>query len=144
MTTNTAPSSPIVRPDPVRWLWYVFGGTLGPRYHGWVLRDNTIRTRWLRQAVRGGMQIVPPALVMLAVMPFSWLTGASIVLGLLLALWYSVAYINQTAERRLVKHGYEPGTLAVALEERYLRENEDRIMRYMATYRHMEAGVERC
>jgi hypothetical protein len=30
------------------------------------------------------------------------------------------------------------------LQERYLRENEDRIARYMATYRNMEAGVERC
>ena len=72
---------------------------------------------------------------MLVVMPFSWLTGASILLGLLLGLWYSMAYINQTAERRLVKHGYEPGTLALILHQRYLRENDDRIARYMATYR---------
>src|SRR5258708_3252122 len=107
--THTALS--IARPDPVRWLWYTFGGRLGARYCGWVLRDTAARTRWLRQAVRGGVQVVPP---------FSWLTWASIVLGLLLALWYSLAYINQTAERRLVKHGYEPGTLALALRERYL------------------------
>jgi hypothetical protein len=142
--THTAPSPSIAHPDPVRWLWYTFGGRLGPRYYGWVLRDTTTRTRWLRQAVRGGVQIVPPALLMLAVLPFSWLTWASIVLGLLLALWYSIAYINQTAERRLVQHGYEPGTLALALRERYLRQNEDRIVRYMATYRNIEAGVERC
>jgi Family of unknown function (DUF5313) len=132
--THTA--FPIARPDPVRWLWYIFGGTLGPRYHGWVLRDNTTRTRWLRQAVRGVVQIVPLAVVMLAVLPDNWLTLASIVLGLLLGLWYSMAYINQTAERRLVKHGYESGTLAATLHERYLRENEDGIARYMATYRH--------
>ena len=127
---------PIARPDPVRWLWYIFGGTLGPCYSGWVLRDNTSRTRWLRQAMRGWVQIVPPAAVMLTVMPSGWLTWASIVLGLLLGLWYSVAYINQTAERRLVKHGYEPGTLALTLHQRYLRENGDGIARYMATYRH--------
>jgi Family of unknown function (DUF5313) len=132
MTYTAFPSA---RPDPVRWLWYIFGGTLGPRYHGWVLRDNTTRTRWLRQAVRGGVQVVPPALVMLAVMPSGWLTGASILLGLLLALWYSMAYINQTAERRLVKHGYEPGTLALTLRERYLRQNKDGIAHYMAIYR---------
>jgi hypothetical protein len=41
-----------------------------------------------------------------------------------------------TGERRLVKHGYEPGTLALTLHERYLRENEDGIAQYMATYRH--------
>jgi Family of unknown function (DUF5313) len=74
--------------------------------------------------------------VMLTVMPSGWLTWASIVLGLLLGLWYSVAYINQTAERRLVKHRYEPGTLALTLHQRYLRENGDGIARYMATYRH--------
>lgn len=140
--THTA--FPIARPDPMRWLWYIFGGTLGPRYHGWVLRDKTTRARWFRQAARRGVQIVPPALVMLAVMPSDWLTGASILLGLLLALWYSIAYINQTAERRLVKHGYEPGTLALTLHERYLYETTTGIVRYMATYRNMEPGRERC
>jgi Family of unknown function (DUF5313) len=142
MTTYTAP--PIARPDPVRWLWYTFGGTLNPHYHEWVLRDATTRTRFLRQAVRGMAQVVPFALLMLVAMPFSWLTGASIILGLLLALWYSLAYINQTGERRLVNHGYEPGTLEAALQERYLRENEDQIVRYMATYRTTEPSVERC
>ena len=136
--THTA--FPTAHPNPVRWLWYTFGGTLGPRYHGWVLRDNTARTRWLRQAMRGVVQIVPLATVTLAVMPSGWLTWASIVLGLLLGLWYSVAYINQTAERRLVKDGYEPGTLALTLHERYLRENEDGIAQYMATYRHDNNG----
>ena len=77
-------------------------------------------------------------------MPPGLLTWASIILGLLLALWYSVAYINQTAERRLVKHGYAPGTLEMALRERYLRENGDRIVRYMATYRNTQTGVEQC
>ena len=144
MTTYTTPSPFVAFPDPVRWLWYTFGGRLGPRYREWVLRDTTTRTRWLRQAVRGTVQILPPALLIVVVLPFSWLTWASIVLGLLLALWYSIAYIDQTAERRLVKHGYEPGTLALALRERYLRENEDRIVRYMATYRNMETGVEQC
>ena len=125
----------MTRPDPPRWLWYTFGGRLGPRYSQWVLRDTTCRTRWLRQAVRGTVQISPLAVLMLVVMPFGWLTGASILLGLLLGLWYSMAYINQTADRRLVKHGYEPGTLALTLRERYLRENDDKIVRYMATYR---------
>ncbi|MGO8940660.1 MAG: DUF5313 family protein [Mycobacterium sp.] len=126
----------MIRPDPPRWLWHTFGGTLGPRYAEWVLRDTTSRTRWLRQAVRGTVQISPLALVMLVVLPFSWLTGAAIANGLILALVYSFAYIDQTGERRLVKHRYEPGTLEATLHERYLRENEDGIARYMATYRH--------
>ena len=140
MTTYNKPS--IAHPDPVRWLWYTFGGKLGPNYHRWVLCDATARTRWLRQVVRGTVQVVPAALLTWAVMPSSWFTGMSIVLGLLLALWYSVAYINQTAERRLVKHGYAPGTLEMALRERYLRENGDQIVHYMATYRNTQMGVE--
>ena len=132
-TTSTSPGL-------ARWLWYTFGGNLGPLYSGWVLHDNTSHTRWLRQAVRGTIQVMPLAVLMFAMLPPNWLTGASILLGLLLALWYSIAYINQTAERRLVKHGFEPGTLPLALHKRYLLENEDGIARYNATYRHENGG----
>ena len=40
------------RPDPLRWIWYAFGGALGPRYRQWVLHDLTCRTRWERNSVR--------------------------------------------------------------------------------------------
>jgi hypothetical protein len=63
----------IARPDPVR-------------YRAGVLRDNTARMRWLRQAVRGTVQISPLALVMLVVLPFSWLTGTAIANGLMLVI----------------------------------------------------------
>jgi hypothetical protein len=56
------------------------------RYREWVLRDNTARTRRLRQAVRGTAQIAPLALVMLVVLPFSWLMGAAIANGLMLVI----------------------------------------------------------
>ena len=69
--THTALS--IAHPDPVR-------------SREWVLRDNTARTRWLRQAVRGPVQISPLALVMLVVLPFSWLTRAAIANGLILVI----------------------------------------------------------
>ena len=55
--------------------------------------------------------------------------------GALLGLWYSLAYIDQTGDRRLVKNGYEPGTLKRVLRERYDREHGDQIVRYMQTYR---------
>jgi Family of unknown function (DUF5313) len=79
--TDTALS--IARPEPVRWLWYTFGGKPGARYLE-VLRDNTAHTHWLRQAVRRTVLISPLALVMLVVLPFSWLTGAAIANGLIL------------------------------------------------------------
>jgi len=56
------------------------------RCREWVLRDDTARTRRLRQAVRGTAQISPLALVMLVVLPFSWLARAAIANGLRLVI----------------------------------------------------------
>jgi fatty acid desaturase len=125
----------MIRPNPLQWIWYTFGGRLGPLYSGWVLHDTTCRTRWLRQAVRAAVQVVLPAALVLAVLGFGWIIWAGVGLGAILALWYSLAYIDSTAERRLEKHGYEPGTLKRALRERDRREHADRIVRYMEMYR---------
>jgi hypothetical protein len=125
----------MTRPNPLLWIGYTHGGKLGPRYRDWVLHDTTCRTRWLRQIVRVVVQIVLPAAVVLAALGVSWIVWAAVGLGLLLALWYSLAYINSTADRRLVKHGYEPGTLERALRERDRGEHGDQIVRYMQTYR---------
>ena len=127
--------SPLTRPNPLLWIWYTFGGSLAPRYRQWVLHDTTARTRWLRQILRAVVQVVLPAAVVLAILGVSWIVWAAVGLGLLLSLWYSLAYINSTAERRLVKHGYEPGTLMRALRERDHREHADQIVRYVQTYR---------
>jgi hypothetical protein len=51
------------RPDPLRWIWYAFGGTLGPRYRQRVLQDLTGRTRWERQIARAVLQVAPLAIV---------------------------------------------------------------------------------
>jgi hypothetical protein len=103
---------------PVQWIWYTFGGRLGPLHGGWVLHDTTCRTRWLRQAVRAGAQVSVPAVIVLVVLRFSWIAWVAVALGLLLALWYSITYINLTADERLVRHGYLPGTLQQVLDER--------------------------
>ena len=125
----------MTRPNPLLWIWYTLGGRLGPAYREWVLHDTTCRTRWLRQIARVVVQVVLLAAVVLAVLGVTWIVWAAVGLGLLLALWYSLAYINSTAERRLVKHGYEPGILMRALRERDHREHADQIVRYMQTYR---------
>jgi hypothetical protein len=56
------------------------------RYREWVLRNNTARTRRLRQAVRETAQISPLALVTFVVLPFSWLTGVAMANGLRLVI----------------------------------------------------------
>ena len=125
----------MTRPNPLLWIWYTLGGKLGPPYREWVLHDTTCRTRWLRQILSFMDLIVLPTALVLAVLGVSWIVWAGVGLGLLLALGYSLAYINSTAERRLVKHGYEPGILMRALRERDHREHADQIVRYMQTYR---------
>ena len=30
------------RPDLLRWIWYAFGGALGPRYRQWVLHFGCV------------------------------------------------------------------------------------------------------
>ena len=131
----------MIRPSPPQWIWYTLGGKLGPLHRGWVLHDTTCRTRWLRQIVRAVVQIALPATVVAAVLAglgMGLVAVAVVACGALLGIWYSLAYIDQTGDRRLVKHGYDPGTLKHVLRERYNREHADQIVRYMQTYRKAE------
>jgi Family of unknown function (DUF5313) len=128
----------MVRPNPVQWIRYTFGGTLRPINRGWVLRDVTCRTRWLRQTVRAVVQVAPPAAavaIVLSRLGFGLVALGGVACGVLLAVLYSLAYIDQSAEWRLVKHGYEPERVKLALHERYEREHGDEIARYKQTYR---------
>jgi hypothetical protein len=125
----------MIRPNPLQWIWYTFGGRLGPIYSGWVLYDTTCRTRGLREVVRAITQVVLPGAVLVALFGDNWIVWTGLVGGLLMALFYSLAYMDSFAERRLVKHGYEPGTLKRTLRERVDREQADRICRYMEMYR---------
>jgi hypothetical protein len=128
----------MTRPNPLLWILYTFTGRLGPRYREWVLHDVTCRTRWLRQTVRAVVQILPAAAVVAVLLDglgFGLVVFGGVACGTLLGLWYSLAYIDQTGDRRLVINGYEPGTLKREMRERYDREHADQIVRYMQTYR---------
>jgi ketosteroid isomerase-like protein len=109
----------------------------------WVLRDVPCRTRWLRQTVRAVVPIVPPAAVVSVVLSdlgFGWVVFGGVACGVLLALWYSLAYIDQTGDRRLVKHGYDPGALKRVLRERNRDEHADEIARYMHVSKDCRVG----
>jgi hypothetical protein len=107
------PAEPIVRPGPHRWIWYAFGGGLPARHRGWVLFDTTTRTWWLRHVVRMLVQLAIPIGLLMAFLPAGWgLRAACAGGGLALALFYSVAYMPEAVENRVVKAGYPAGTAA--------------------------------
>jgi hypothetical protein len=123
------------RPGPLRWIWYAIGGSLGPRYRQWVLYDLTCSTRWTRQVMRAVVQVVPLAAVLLLALGTGWVSWVGVLCGLVLALIFSVAYFDQSADYRLVKHGFPPGTVRQILTQRDEAEHPDRMRRYMETYR---------
>jgi hypothetical protein len=106
---------PVVRPAPHRWLWYAFGGRLPERHRGWVLRDTTTDTWWLRHVARSLVQMTVPIVAVVVLLPAPWgLRLAAAGGGLFLGMLYSLAYMNETTEHRVVKAGYPAGTAQAA------------------------------
>jgi hypothetical protein len=119
----------VVRPAPHRWIWYALGGGLPDRHHPWVLHDTTTRTWWLRHVARSIVQVAVPIALVMAFLPAGWgLRAAAAGGGLALALFYSLAYMPETTENRVVKAGYPAGTATAARERgaagRQQRESE--------------------
>jgi hypothetical protein len=135
MTHQTAesgtPDESIVRPAPHRWLWYALGGALPRRHRTWVLRDTTTDTWWLRHVARTLVQMSIPITGIMIFLPAPWglraaVAGAGIFLGFI----YSLAYMPETTENRVVKAGYPAGTATAIREEhshrRQLQETQRR------------------
>lgn len=113
------------RPGPLRWVWYAVGGRLPDRHRGWVLADAT-HPRWmLRHAVRALVQLaVPIAVVLLFPGPLEirlFAAGA----GLLIGVFFALAYATETVEHRVRRAGY-PAGLAEAMRARTTLEQEAR------------------
>ncbi len=107
-------TEPIVRPAPHRWLWYALGGKLPRRHRGWVLHDTTTDTWWLRHIARSFVQLSIPIALVMAFLPAGWgLRAAAALGGVFLALIYSICYMAETTENRVVKAGFPAGTAAV-------------------------------
>jgi hypothetical protein len=115
---SAATPEQLVRPAPHRWLWYALGGGLPARHRGWVLHDTTTSTWWLRHIARSFVQMsIPIALVMTLLPAPLGLRLAAAGGGIFLAMIYSLAYMNETTENRVVKAGYPAGT-AQAMRDR--------------------------
>jgi hypothetical protein len=119
-----ASAAPLQRPGPIRWLWYALGGRLPQRYSPWVLYDTSTHTWVLRHVARTMVQLaVPIAVVLLFVPGEFWIRGMAAFGGVLLALIYSIAYMTEFLENRVVKAGYPVGS-AQAARDRNARERE--------------------
>jgi hypothetical protein len=115
---RSAPAEPVIRPAPHRWIWYALGGGLPARHRGWVLHDTTTGTWWLRHIARSLVQVAIPIALVMTLLPAGWgLRAAAAGGGLALALFYSLCYMPETTENRVVKAGYRAGT-ATAIRER--------------------------
>jgi hypothetical protein len=92
-----------------------------------VLHDTTVRTWWLRHVLRALVQLaVPIALVLLLVPGPFWIRGMAAVGGVLLGLIFSLAYMTETTENRVVRAGYPAGTAQAGRDRAaLLREQQD-------------------
>jgi hypothetical protein len=95
-------------PDPFRWLWYAVVGSLPAAYHQWVLYDLTCRTWVLRHFSRAFVQFSVWWLALLVPGPLS-LRLSMVALGYLLSIYFSLSFMEDACERRLVKAGYPAG-----------------------------------
>ena len=108
-----------VRPGPGHWLAYAFGAGLPSRHREWVLRDTTSPTWALRHIARSLVQVSPIIVAILVFVPGPfWIRAGMVAGGTAIALIFSVAYMNETIEHRLVKAGYPAGTGAAVRERR--------------------------
>lgn len=103
------------RPGPLRWLWYALGGGLPQRFSPWVLHDTSTRTWALRHVLRSFVQLSVPIGLVLAFVPGAfWIRAMAALGGVLLALFFSLAYMTETTESRVKRAGYLAGTAQAA------------------------------
>jgi hypothetical protein len=108
-----------VRPGPLRWIRYAYGGRLPPRYRTWVLHDVTAPTWVLRHVARGVVQFLPFAIVLLLVIPVDkGILGLGLGMGAVIGLLFSTAFVDNVAESRAIKAGYPEGHATEVRKER--------------------------
>jgi hypothetical protein len=99
------------RPDPLHWLGYALGLGLPVENRDWILHDTTCPTWVVRHISRSLLQMAPIVLAILLFVPGPfWIRGMSALGGLIMGMIYSIGYIVETTEHRLVKAGYPVGT----------------------------------
>jgi hypothetical protein len=114
------------RPTPLQWVRYALGGGLPAELSPWVLADTTERGWVRRHLTRALVQLLPVlALCLVVPVPLAYRLSA-VVGGVLLGLFFSVAFMTETIEHRVAKAGYRAGTAAELRAERAEREQQER------------------
>jgi hypothetical protein len=132
---------PVRRPDPLRWTWYALGGGLPERHRSWVLHDTTTRTWALRHVLRAVVQIAPFVIAIIVFVPGPlWLRVMCALGGTIMGLIFSLSYVHETVEHRLVKAGYPAGTGPAKRAERTADKDAEAAARYAARYRRDASG----
>jgi hypothetical protein len=125
------------RPGLLNWVLYAFGRGLPAQHREWVLHDVTTRTWVLRHLLRTTVQLLPFAVLLSVLLPGpAWIRALAVFGGLILGFFYSVAYMYETTENRVMKAGYPRGTAREIRDQRgggRLREEQER--RYAERYR---------
>lgn len=99
------------RPNPLLWIWYAFWGRLPARFAPWVLYDTTSITWVLRHIARIVVAMTVPTLLILFLLPGEMsLRGMTAGITAACALLFTVCWINESTEHRLLQAGYDWGT----------------------------------
>jgi hypothetical protein len=115
------------RPNPAQWVWYALGGGLPRELSPWVLADTTGPSWVWRHLARALVQMLPLLVLCLVAIPVPLAYRVSAAAGgLLLGLFFSLAFMTETIEHRVAKAGYPPGTAARLRAERAERARVER------------------
>ncbi|MDJ0394230.1 DUF5313 family protein [Rhodococcus sp. G-MC3] len=102
-----SPQEPRTRPGVTQWLGYVIlGRTLPTSMQGWVRNDLVGTGAVWRHMLRSLLPFTPIFIAFLVLFPGAlWLRGAMVLLSVLLALFYTAAFMELNSARRLELHG---------------------------------------
>lgn len=128
------------RPGLVRWFGYAVGFKLPDRYADWVLYDTTSKHWRARHVLQSSVGIMPLCLVWLLLPVPPALRASLVVMAALVAYFYSCAYMEESIEHRLGRHGFPPGTGRRIRAEAAEAANADVTARYIARYRTPSEG----
>ncbi|QBJ98629.1 hypothetical protein ERC79_09240 [Rhodococcus sp. ABRD24] len=93
------------RPNPFQWIAYSCGRKLPDSMQEWVRNDLVGDYAVPRHMIRSMVPFIPVFAAFFLFPGPLWLRGSMVLLGVLLALFFSAAYMEQNRRRRLEKNG---------------------------------------